>query len=81
MIWNILVEENNYDINVSPDKREVFIKNENDALNELKIKLVEFFEDIQRVKAYDVSDQSLSKLSGKGDNLVNSKLNFEPLSA
>ena len=28
IIWNILVEDNNYDINVSPDKREVFIKNE-----------------------------------------------------
>ena len=28
IIWNILVEAENYDINVSPDKREVFIKNE-----------------------------------------------------
>ena len=27
----------NYDINVSPDKREVFIKNETEALAELKI--------------------------------------------
>ena len=56
VLWNILVEDNNYDINVSPDKREVFIKNENEALEELKIKLVEFFEEIQRVKAYDASD-------------------------
>ena len=38
VLWNILVEDNNYDINVSPDKREVFIKNENEALEELKIK-------------------------------------------
>lgn len=37
LIWNILVEANNYDINVSPDKREVFIKNEIEALCELKI--------------------------------------------
>ena len=28
IIWNLLVEANNYDINVSPDKREVYIKNE-----------------------------------------------------
>ena len=56
IIWNILVEDNNYDINVSPDKREVFIKNENDVLAALKVQLVEFFEDIQRVKAFDASD-------------------------
>ena len=37
LIWNIIVEANNYDINVSPDKREVFIKNETEALAELKI--------------------------------------------
>ena len=46
LIWNIIVEENNYDINVSPDKREVFIKNETEALAELKIQLVQFFENI-----------------------------------
>ena len=46
ILWNILAEDNNYDINVSPDKREVFIKNENEVLEELKIKLVEFFEEI-----------------------------------
>ena len=46
ILWNILVEENNYDINVSPDKREVFIKNEAEVLEALKIELVQFFEDI-----------------------------------
>ena len=61
VIWNILVEENNYDINVSPDKREVFIKNESQVLEALKTQLLQFFEDLQRVKAYDASDQSLSK--------------------
>lgn len=28
IILNLLVEDDNYDINASPDKREVFIKNE-----------------------------------------------------
>ena len=46
VIWNILVEENNYDINVSPDKREVFIKNESEVLEALKTQLLQFFEDI-----------------------------------
>ena len=46
IIWNVLVEDNNYDINVSPDKREVFIKNEIEVLAELKIQLTQFFEDI-----------------------------------
>ena len=32
IIWNLLVEDHNYDINVSPDKREVFIKNEQEVL-------------------------------------------------
>ena len=36
VIWNIMVEANNYDINVSPDKREVFIKNEHEVLVALK---------------------------------------------
>lgn len=36
IVWNIIVEANNYDINVSPDKREVFIKNEHEVLCELK---------------------------------------------
>ena len=39
VIWNIQVEDENYDINVSPDKREVFIKNEPEVLEALKQKL------------------------------------------
>ena len=46
VIWNMLVEDENYDINVSPDKREVFIKNEAEVLEELKTQLTQFFEDI-----------------------------------
>jgi DNA mismatch repair protein PMS2 len=46
LILNIDVEDNNYDINVSPDKREVFIKNEDEVIEHLKVHLNEFFEDI-----------------------------------
>ena len=46
LILNLIVEHDNYDINASPDKREVFIKNEKEVLLELKIKLQEFFEEI-----------------------------------
>jgi DNA mismatch repair ATPase MutL len=53
IIMNIDVEENNYDINVSPDKRDVFIKNEDEVVEHLKTKVNEFFDNIQRTKAYD----------------------------
>ena len=43
---NIEVEDNNYDINVSPDKRDVFLKNEEEVVGVLKIKLGEFFDSI-----------------------------------
>jgi len=43
---NILVQDGNYDINVSPDKREVFINNEAEILDKLRINLTEFFERI-----------------------------------
>lgn len=46
LILNIEVEDNNYDINVSPDKREVFIKNEDEVIEHLKEILNEFFENI-----------------------------------
>jgi DNA mismatch repair protein PMS2 len=36
MILNLEVEDGNYDINVSPDKREVFIDNEPEVLIILK---------------------------------------------
>jgi DNA mismatch repair protein PMS2 len=39
LILNIDVEDNNYDINVSPDKREVFIKNEDEVIEHFKIQL------------------------------------------
>lgn len=53
LVLNATVEDNNYDINVSPDKREIFLKNEEEAATQLQAKLSEFFEDIQRTKAYD----------------------------
>ncbi|CDW77338.1 mismatch repair endonuclease pms2-like [Stylonychia lemnae] len=53
IVMNIDVEDNNYDINVSPDKRDVFLKNEEDVIQALRIELQQFFENIQRTKAYD----------------------------
>ena len=46
LILNLEVEDNNYDINVSPDKRDVFLKNEEEVLEKLKIELLQFFDDI-----------------------------------
>jgi DNA mismatch repair protein PMS2 len=37
LVLNIEVEDNNYDINVSPDKREVFIKNEEEVIEHLRV--------------------------------------------
>jgi len=45
---------------VSPDKRDIFLKNEAEVVDGLRIKLSEFFEDIQRIKAYDNSSMSKS---------------------
>jgi DNA mismatch repair protein PMS2 len=53
LVLNMEVEDGNYDINVSPDKREVFLNNEAEVIESLKIQLQQFFEDLQRVKAYD----------------------------
>lgn len=39
-------EDQNYDINVSADKREIFLKNEKEVLTHLKTNLETFFEDI-----------------------------------
>lgn len=52
IILNFECESGNFDINVSKDKKSVILQNENDIVHELKIKLHEFFEEIQRVKAY-----------------------------
>ena len=46
LILNLEVEDNNYDINVSPDKRDVFLKNEEEVLEKLKIELLQLFDDI-----------------------------------
>lgn len=54
IVMNFDVEDFNADVNVTPDKREIFLKNENEILEELRVKINEFFENIQRVKAYDV---------------------------
>jgi len=63
LVLNMEVEDGNYDINVSPDKREVFLNNEAEVIESLKIQLQQFFEDLQRVKAYDQSDKSLNKVA------------------
>lgn len=39
IVININVEDNNYDINVSPDKRDVFLKNEDEVVDKLRIEL------------------------------------------
>jgi DNA mismatch repair protein PMS2 len=65
IILNLDVEDNNYDINVSPDKREVFIKNEEEVIEHLREILTEFFEDIQRTKAYDCQSVAITQKSIK----------------
>ena len=50
IVLNFQVEDKYYDINVSPDKREVFLKSEAEIVRELKIKLTEFFDEIQKSK-------------------------------
>jgi DNA mismatch repair protein PMS2 len=46
LILSLLVEDENYDINASPDKREVFLKNEKEVVEKLRIHLEDFFENI-----------------------------------
>ncbi|CAI2382786.1 unnamed protein product [Moneuplotes crassus] len=50
IILNFQVEDQYYDINVSPDKREIFLKNEQEIIKGLKLHLNNFFEDIQKSK-------------------------------
>jgi len=75
----MVVADGFYDINVSPDKREVFLRDEPAFLEALKSKLVEWFETIQRVKAFDMPIQSLTPPDRKrfafeaGISLENSK--------
>lgn len=49
----MLVADGCFDINVSPDKREVFLKDEAQVVKDLSVKLVEWFEDMQRVKTFE----------------------------
>jgi len=46
LIIILFVEDNNYDINISPDKREVCLKNEKEMLEVLRANLESFFEDV-----------------------------------
>jgi DNA mismatch repair ATPase MutL len=78
IILNIDVEDNNYDINVSPDKREIFLKNEEEVIDNLKIKINEFFENIQRTKAYD--HHSVISHSKLNNSVQSNKLPFVPSS-
>lgn len=55
---NIIVADGCYDINVSPDKREVFLKDEPEVIKGLQVRLVEWFEDMQRVKAFEEPKQA-----------------------
>jgi DNA mismatch repair ATPase MutL len=70
LVLNFDVEDNNYDINVSKDKRQVILTNETEVVDALKIKLNEFFEDLQRVKAYN-SDYNISKSTSSGSQNIN----------
>ena len=36
IVLNFDIEDNNYDINVTPDKREIFLKNENEIVDHLR---------------------------------------------
>ena len=53
IVINMIVADGCFDINVSPDKREVFLKDETQVIKDLEVRLVEWFEDLQRVKAFE----------------------------
>lgn len=44
IVWNFIVEDGKYDINVSPDKREVVLAEEAAIVEGLTVKLTEIFE-------------------------------------
>jgi DNA mismatch repair protein PMS2 len=50
IILNFEIEAGNYDVNVTPDKREIFIKNESVIVSELKENLSKFFDGVQAGK-------------------------------
>ena len=57
VIWNLLIKESNYDINISHDKREIFIRNEVEILPVLKDNLSKFFEYLKNTKAFAKSKE------------------------
>lgn len=50
LVINFKVEDDFYDVNLTPDKREISLANESQIVKELKIKINEFFESIQMSK-------------------------------
>ncbi|KAG0218911.1 hypothetical protein B0O80DRAFT_504572 [Mortierella sp. GBAus27b] len=44
LVANLILPTSYYDVNVSPDKRTIFLHNEQALLEELRVKLTEFFE-------------------------------------
>ena len=46
LIISLFVEDDNYDINASPDKREVFLKNEKEVIDLMRVHLADFYENI-----------------------------------
>ena len=44
VVWHLLVADGKYDINVSPDKREVVLSEEKEVVTELTAQLTEIFE-------------------------------------
>lgn len=87
VVLKLLVEDDNYDINAAPDKREVFIQNEKEMLPKLRVKLDEFFERICRQAAgggdaYRQTDfkRGLSQITGasQDEKSIDKKLKSEP---
>ena len=57
IVLNFNVEDQYYDINVTPDKREVFLKNEQEIITELKQKLHTFFEENSKIQISSKSQE------------------------
>jgi DNA mismatch repair ATPase MutL len=57
VVLNILVADGCYDINVAPDKREVFLKDEQLIMDQLQIVLTEWFDTMQRQSAFNEPSQ------------------------
>jgi len=57
VVLNILVADGCYDINVSPDKREVFLKDEQLIMDQLQVELTEWFDTMQRQSAFNEPSQ------------------------